>query len=689
MNYNYKLLSKDFSFVSQVNQPHTIYEIRDIFSIHNFTIPNDCILKFTGGLLVIDEVLTGNNTKIECGLYRCFSGNINLKGTWSIREAYPQWFGAIGDGENDDTFAIRYLFANANCYNKISFPNMNYLFSNIDITKQCHVDFNGSYLICSSLKYSQNFFTIYADNCIIENFIIDGNSESISISNGGHTFAIYGNNNIFRNGKISNSVQDSFWLYAGLYNGIEYLADNTLIENTVINYPGRNGVMQLYDSQTFKSSIIIRGCHFYNINGVGEAIQLSYCKNVLSENNFIKGWNVQQSLVHIKYANIINSIYEGYGDDDTNTNDHLDLTFSENINISKCLFKNRPLGIAINPSNTSKKTQISECRFYDNQGIVNFKNYNDIKINDCSFYGCRSAISGKNAKLFNLFNNYFEECFVCIYLSCDDIDNDNDIPSNSKLICNIHNNVSIRCGNAFLQCEPYTGNFELISVVQNTIINLHQFNIKPDYKSWQNSNYNPLEQVPGAIVIYTLSIATSINNINLLEISNNKYIQEQLYSPQIAGSGIHTFSKLSLCDDIVFKNNAINNIHFPLYIDYPERLKKLITDYYYESEEIDLSSGNIFNARCMSIVNSLNTPLAIYISYTENSSNDIGTNISFCDGITNTEKISYITEQEKSTEYQKFIYTNNHISQYRHLKISSLCNKQGSGKIIIRVYYID
>ena len=72
MNYNYKLLSKDFSFVSQVNQPHTIYEIRDIFSIHNFTIPNDCILKFTGGLLVIDEVLTGNNTKIECGLYRCF-----------------------------------------------------------------------------------------------------------------------------------------------------------------------------------------------------------------------------------------------------------------------------------------------------------------------------------------------------------------------------------------------------------------------------------------------------------------------------------------------------------------------------------------------------------------------------------------------------------------------------------------
>jgi hypothetical protein len=91
----------------------------------------------------------------------------------------------------------------------------------------------------------------------------------------------------------------------------------------------------------------------------------------------------------------------------------------------------------------------------------------------------------------------------------------------------------------------------------------------------------------------------------------------------------------------------------------------------------------------MSVVNSLNTPFAIYISYTESSSNDTGINISFCDGVTNTEKTSYITEQQKDTEYQKFIYTNNHISQFRHLRISCLCNKIGSGKIMMRVYYID
>lgn len=51
------------------------------------------------------------------------------------------------------------------------------------------------------------------------------------------------------------------------------------------------------------------------------------------------------------------------GDDDTNINDHIDLTFSENINISKCLFKNRPLGIAINPSNTSKKHRYQSAVF--------------------------------------------------------------------------------------------------------------------------------------------------------------------------------------------------------------------------------------------------------------------------------------------------------------------------------------
>ena len=113
MEYNYKLLSKDLSFASQVIQSHTIYEIKDIFPVNNFTMPNDCILMFTGGLLVIEGTLTGNYTKIKCGLYRCFSGNINLNGKWIISEAYPQWFGAIGDGETDDTFAIRYLFANA------------------------------------------------------------------------------------------------------------------------------------------------------------------------------------------------------------------------------------------------------------------------------------------------------------------------------------------------------------------------------------------------------------------------------------------------------------------------------------------------------------------------------------------------------------------------------------------------
>lgn len=689
MKYNYKLLSKDYSFESQVIKSHTIYEIKDAFTINNFTLPNDCILKFTGGLLTVSNTLTGNYTKIECGLYRCFSGSIKLNGTWIINEAYPQWFGSIGDGIANDTFSIRQLFANAHCFNKIVFPCMNYLFSSIEIIHQCNINFNNSHLKCSSLSYSENFFTIYANDCLVENFIIDGNSEHISITNGGHTFAVYGNNNIFRNGEIYNSVQDSFWLYAGFQNGIEYLSDNILIENISINYPQRNGIMQVYDSKTYKSSIIIRDCYFNNINGIGEAMQLSYCNNVLSDNNVIKGWGVQQSLVFIKYANIINSIYEGYGDNDINTNDHIDLTFSENINISKCLFRNRPLAIAINPSNTSKKTQISNCRFYDNQGIVCFKNYNDIKISDCSFYGCRSAIGGKNIKIFYISNNYFEECFVCIYLSCDDIDGSGDIPSNLKLICNIQSNISVKCGNAFIQCEPNIGSFELISVIQNTIVDLHYFNTKPNYKSWQYTIYNPLEQVPGAIAIYALGISTTVNSINLFEVSNNKYIQEQLFSPNIAGSGIYTFAKLSSCNDIVFKNNIINKLYLPIYIDYPDKLKNFITDCFYESEEVNLSSKKILNSRCMSVVNSLNTPFAVYISYIENSSNDDGINISFCDGITNTEKITYITEQQKNTDYQKFIYTNNHISKFRHLKISCLCNKTGSGKVLIRVYYVD
>ena len=82
--------------------------INDITLDANKTIPSGVTLHFNGGKININEfILIGTNTKIESGLIEIFDTNQEFGGTWKIKEIYPQWFGALGDGVNDDTFAIQ------------------------------------------------------------------------------------------------------------------------------------------------------------------------------------------------------------------------------------------------------------------------------------------------------------------------------------------------------------------------------------------------------------------------------------------------------------------------------------------------------------------------------------------------------------------------------------------------------
>lgn len=105
----YVILRKDKSFKEQVEKkPNTIYEIRYDFDLdgEEVKIPESCVLKFEGGQLA-NGTLIGNHTSILSLPNKIYSADVVIEGTWNVSEAYAEWFGAKGDGVEDDRFAIQ------------------------------------------------------------------------------------------------------------------------------------------------------------------------------------------------------------------------------------------------------------------------------------------------------------------------------------------------------------------------------------------------------------------------------------------------------------------------------------------------------------------------------------------------------------------------------------------------------
>ena len=88
-----------------INKPNTIYVIRYDYCLQEQTIeiPENCVLEFDGGSLR-NGTVKGNNTIINAGIVEILDTEIS--GTFCIDQAYPEWFGAKGDGTNDDSNSI-------------------------------------------------------------------------------------------------------------------------------------------------------------------------------------------------------------------------------------------------------------------------------------------------------------------------------------------------------------------------------------------------------------------------------------------------------------------------------------------------------------------------------------------------------------------------------------------------------
>jgi len=110
---SYIYIPSDFDFssipASHSNAVWVISYAHDLNSA-TVTIPENVTLNFQGGEFS-NGIINGDSTKIEASISRIFASDITTSGSWSVKNIYPQWFGALGDGVADDSGAIRRAIA--------------------------------------------------------------------------------------------------------------------------------------------------------------------------------------------------------------------------------------------------------------------------------------------------------------------------------------------------------------------------------------------------------------------------------------------------------------------------------------------------------------------------------------------------------------------------------------------------
>lgn len=275
------ILSPTKSFYSQVDcralgKTDVIYEICNAFDLrgNEIVLPNGSTLLFKGGLIK-NGSLKGYHTFIEADKTAVFD-NVKLSGSWNNEEAYPEWYGAKGNGKVDDTKFV-YEAINSPLGNTVRFGGI-YLIHNNSLISAHTTNriFDGGEFICmgaglhivgnnlsvrnvtihcqeklnvNKLNYSHAGLAVNGNNNSIEN------SEVYNMSSCG--ISVGGKNIIIRN---VNSHDNHIGMVVGnTVRGIKIL-DSRFENNNVVSQSGADGIL----FQRTASDVLIDNCIIVN-----------------------------------------------------------------------------------------------------------------------------------------------------------------------------------------------------------------------------------------------------------------------------------------------------------------------------------------------------------------------------------------------------------------------------------------
>lgn len=327
-----------------INKENTIYEIRYDFDLNGaeITIPEGCVLDFQGGSLNNGSIV-GNSTKIKANPIKIFENDIDLNGSYDIYEAYPEWFGAVGDGVADDTIAIqkaikmgRYIKFTKSEYSidtakGESFGNGAYPVA-LRVDSNKIIDLNGCTLkMAKASKVSYYVFFIQGDNIEIKNGKIIGDIDLWDIKDTKTNGSLIGVRSLNSYGRGYNSLKfHNLYLSKAYVTGIiitgdAYPNENVMIYDNVVEECGREGIFVENAKNVVINNNIVRKCSKQSTkSGIGcEPFYDGHLiENLFITNNTLidNGWHgvyiyINGSVVGAKNIVVNNNLIEGSNTD--------------------------------------------------------------------------------------------------------------------------------------------------------------------------------------------------------------------------------------------------------------------------------------------------------------------------------------------------------------------------------------
>ena len=406
-------------------EPNTIYEIRYDFDLSGETInvPEGCVLKFEGGSLK-NGTLNGNETNICSDLYHILK-ELDIKGTWILKELYPEWFGALGDEVNDDTVAIQRSIDSASiCKSTVLFTK-NYFVpkGSINLKSNISIISNNNSKIITDCKeeYYKYIVGNYQLDTKLENILIKGiyfdqkdiitksydtgeirlrpifivNSSNIIIED--CNFSLKGANAIFIGGDNRDITITNNKIFNGDKNDIN--VDQSAIYVEAVNVDISNNLCADYTNKTnsLRGGIEVHGSNFIVSNNIIENVDSAFNITPFRGKKDTEKQNIvsNNSATNVKY---FISLWNQGSEDITLGNLFID------SNIAKCA---RPLW---NVTSSTLKSVIRNITLTNNvftyiDSYINVTNSEEFRNTYALLFWCYNKIENIIIKN-NIFNDY-------------------------------------------------------------------------------------------------------------------------------------------------------------------------------------------------------------------------------------------------------------------------------------------